>query len=144
MTACVFCQEAGGEVLWEDDACRVVWAYEPDYPAMCRVIWDRHVKEMTELESPERERIMRVVFATEQALIATVQPDKVNLASLGNQVPHVHWHVVARFRDDPHFPGPIWGPKARPVAHPLEADFAARMRAALDQLLKPRGLMSRG
>ena len=49
MTACVFCQEAGGEVLWEDDACRVVWAYEPDYPALCRVIWDRHVKEMADM-----------------------------------------------------------------------------------------------
>jgi diadenosine tetraphosphate (Ap4A) HIT family hydrolase len=111
---------------------------------MCRVIWDRHVKEMTELAPAERERIMRVVFATEQALIATVQPDKVNLASLGNQVPHLHWHVVARFRDDPHFPGAIWGAKVRPVARPLEADFAARMRSALEQLLKPRGLLSRG
>ena len=144
MQQCVFCTEAGGEVLWEDDACRVVWAYEPDYPALCRVIWDRHVKEMTELEPAQRERIMRVVFATEQALIATVQPDKVNLASLGNQVPHVHWHVVARFQDDPHFPGSIWGPKLRPAGRPLQADFAARMRSALDPLLKPRGLMSRG
>ena len=43
--------------------CRVVWAYEPDYPALCRVIWDRHVKEMTDLEPAERERIMKVVFA---------------------------------------------------------------------------------
>jgi diadenosine tetraphosphate (Ap4A) HIT family hydrolase len=87
---------------------------------------------------------MKVVFATEQALIASVQPDKMNLASLGNQVPHVHWHVIPRFRDDPHFPNPIWGQKVRPTGRALEPDFAARMRCALDELLKPRGLMSRG
>jgi diadenosine tetraphosphate (Ap4A) HIT family hydrolase len=144
MTSCVFCEAAGGEVLWEDDYCRVVWAYEPDYPARCRVIWDRHVKEMADLEPAERDRIMKIVFATEQALIALVQPDKMNLASLGNQVPHLHWHVIPRFRDDPHFPNPVWGQKVRPTGRPLEAEFAARMRRALDELLKPRGLVSRG
>jgi diadenosine tetraphosphate (Ap4A) HIT family hydrolase len=144
MSGCHFCENAGGEVLWEDDYCRVVWAYEPDYPALCRVIWDRHVKEMADLEPAERERLMRVVFATEQALITSVQPDKMNLASLGNQVPHVHWHVIPRFLDDPHFPNPIWGQKVRTTGRPLEADFSARMRRALDDLLKRRGRLSRG
>lgn len=144
MEQCVFCEEAGGEVLWEDDCCRVVWAYEPDYPALCRVIWDSHVKEMADLKAAERDRIMKVVFATEQALITLVQPDKMNLASLGNQVPHVHWHVIPRFRDDPHFPNPVWGQKLRPTGRPLEAEFAARMRRALDELLKARGLVARG
>jgi len=69
MTRCVFCEEAGGEILWEDDYCRVVWAYEHDYPGLCRVIWDRHVGEMTALEPAERSHVMKVVFATEQALI---------------------------------------------------------------------------
>ena len=41
-------ENAGGEILWEDDRCRVVWAYEPDHPALCRVIWDRHVSEMAD------------------------------------------------------------------------------------------------
>ena len=50
---CVFCEEAGGEILWEDDFCRAVWAYEADYPGLCRVIWDRHVKEMTDLDATE-------------------------------------------------------------------------------------------
>jgi diadenosine tetraphosphate (Ap4A) HIT family hydrolase len=132
MKGCVFCEEAGGEILWEDDTCRVVWAYEPDHPGLCRVIWDRHVAEMTALEPDERVHVMQVVFATEQALISVLAPDKVNLASLGNQVPHVHWHVVPRFRDDPHFPNPIWGQKLRQGGHPLPADFAMHMRHALD------------
>ncbi len=138
MTRCVFCEEAGGEILWEDDYCRVVWAYEHDYPGLCRVIWDRHVGEMTALEPAERSHVMKVVFATEQALISVVAPDKVNLASLGNQVPHVHWHVIPRFRDDPHFPNSIWGQKLRQDGHPLPADFALHMRRALDEALKSR------
>jgi diadenosine tetraphosphate (Ap4A) HIT family hydrolase len=137
MTQCVFCEEAGGEVLWEDDYCRAVWAYEPDHPGLCRVIWDRHVAEMTALKPDERSHVMKVVFATEQALISVLAPDKVNLASLGNQVPHVHWHVIPRFRDDPHFPNPIWGQKLRQGGRPLPADFAMHMRRALDGALKP-------
>jgi len=144
MTGCELCENAGGEILWEDDYCRAVWAYEPEHPGLCRVIWDRHVKEMTDLKPGERDRIMKVVFATEQALITVVQPDKVNLASLGNLVAHVHWHVIPRFRDDPHFPNPIWGQKLRQAARGLPKDFSMRMRRALDEILKPRGLVSRG
>ena len=141
---CELCENAGGEVLWEDDFCRAVWAYEPDHPGLCRVIWDRHIKEMTDLKSAERERLMRVVFALERALIDVVEPDKINVASLGNRVPHVHWHVIPRFLDDPHFPNPIWGAKVRQGARSLPDDFSMRMRKALDDILKPRGLIGRG
>ena len=142
MTKCVFCQEAGGEVLWEDDYCRAIWAYEPDYPGLCRVIWDRHVQEMTDLDAEDRNRLMRVVYAVEQGLIKVLRPDKVNLASLGNQVPHVHWHVIPRFKDDPHWPYAIWGRRVRDSANPLPPEFPVNMRRALDQALAvKRGLM---
>jgi len=52
--------------------------------------------------------------------------DKMNLASLGNQTPHVHWHVVPRFRDDRHFPGPIWAAAQRPHAPNPERDRRAQ------------------
>jgi diadenosine tetraphosphate (Ap4A) HIT family hydrolase len=38
-----------------------------------------------------------------------MHPDKINLASLGNMTPHLHWHVIPRFKQDKHFPQPIWG-----------------------------------
>jgi len=47
-------------------------------------------------------------------------PTKVNLASLGNVVAHVHWHVVARFDWDSHFPAPIWAPPLRPIDAPRQ------------------------
>ncbi|MGQ9685997.1 MAG: HIT family protein, partial [Thiobacillaceae bacterium] len=92
-TDCPLCAADGGEVLWRDDLCRVVWVEDPDYPGYCRVILNDHVREMTDLPQAERCRLMAVVFALEAAVREVLQPDKVNLASLGNQVPHLHWHV---------------------------------------------------
>jgi diadenosine tetraphosphate (Ap4A) HIT family hydrolase len=56
---------------------------------------------------------MAVVFATEEILRETLQPAKINLASLGNQVPHLHWHIIPRFTDDAHFPDPVWAARKR-------------------------------
>ena len=112
--SCELCDADGGAVLWRDDFCRVVRPAVDGYPGFLRVIVNRHVKEMTDLA--ERERLMRVVFAGEAVLRKLYQPAKVNLASLGNIVPHVHWHVIARFADDAHFPDAIWAPARRAAA----------------------------
>ena len=110
---CEFCASPGGPVLWQNDLCRVVRVDEPDYPGFVRVILKRHAREMGDLEAGEREALMAVVFAVEAAVRETMQPDKMNLASLGNMTPHVHWHVVPRFADDRHFPNPIWAAPKR-------------------------------
>jgi len=118
MSSCILCKIDCREVLWQNDLCRVVLAAEPDYPGFLRVILNAHVKEMTDLAASDRVEIMRVVFAAEAALRQVMRPDKINLATLGNRVPHVHWHVIPRFTDDPHFPNPIWGGKRRALPHP--------------------------
>ncbi|MEM5381999.1 HIT family protein [Paraburkholderia phymatum] len=116
---CIFCREDGGDVLWQDDALRIVLADEHDYPGFCRVVWNRHVAEFSDLGHGERDHVMRVVYAVERAIRRTLQPVKVNLASLGNQVPHVHWHVIPRFSNDAHFPLPIWAPRQRTVSETM-------------------------
>lgn len=103
----------GGTVIWEDPRCRVVRVDEPGYPGFCRVIWETHVREMTDLSPVDRLHCMNVVFAVERAMRDVLSPAKINLASLGNMVAHVHWHVIPRFADDPHFPQPIWGTRQR-------------------------------
>ena len=113
MTSCELCDQAGGTVLWRDDRCRVVLVAERDYPGYCRVIWNAHVREMTDLNEEDRRHCMHVVFAVERALRDQLNPDKMNLASFGNMAPHVHWHVIARTRDDAHFPQSIWGARER-------------------------------
>ena len=130
--SCELCDSDGGAVLWRDDFCRVVRPVVEGYPGLLRVIVNRHVKEMTDLG--ERERLMRVVFACECALRSAYGPDKVNLASRGNVVPHVHWHVIARFADDAHFPDPIWAAPRRtatPRAAVTDEALARAIMAAL-------------
>jgi diadenosine tetraphosphate (Ap4A) HIT family hydrolase len=110
---CELCTTPGGTVLWEDQRCRVVQADEPGYPGFCRVIWKSHVGEMTDLSPADRLHCMNVVFAVERAMRDVLSPAKINLASLGNFVAHVHWHVIPRFTDDPHFPQPVWATRQR-------------------------------
>jgi diadenosine tetraphosphate (Ap4A) HIT family hydrolase len=129
---CELCEADGGEVLWRDARCRVVHVDEPGYPGYCRVIWNVHVREMTQLAEDERRDFMCVVFAVEAAVRELLDPDKVNLASLGNVTPHLHWHVVPRFRDDPHFPNSIWGAPLRPVR---ETDVGMPLVALKDALV---------
>jgi diadenosine tetraphosphate (Ap4A) HIT family hydrolase len=134
--SCELCDTPGGELLWRDAFCRVVLVNDADYPAFCRVILNRHVQEMTDLSAADRARLMGVVFATEQAVREAVRPDKINLASLGNMTPHLHWHVIPRFAQDKHFPNPIWGEAKREgVKH--AASSSALKSALLAQLESP-------
>jgi diadenosine tetraphosphate (Ap4A) HIT family hydrolase len=59
---------------------------------------------------------MALVDVTEFAVRRVMRPQKINIASLGNQVPHLHWHVIPRFADDPFFPGSIWSAKQRDLS----------------------------
>jgi diadenosine tetraphosphate (Ap4A) HIT family hydrolase len=137
VSACPLCA-AGPPALWRDDFCRVILAEEPDYPGFCRVILNRHVKEMTDLAESERQRLMAVVFATEAAVRETLQPEKVNLASLGNVVPHLHWHVIPRYPDDRHYPDPVWAAPRRPATEPRTLpDLAPRLSRSLAERLGP-------
>ncbi len=113
MSQCPLCIPTPQDLLWQDDFCRVVLLHDADYPAYCRVELLAHVKEMTDLPPAERARTMKVVFAVESAVREVIQPDKINLASLGNKTPHMHWHVIPRFESDKHFPNSHWGEAVR-------------------------------
>ena len=106
---CELCNQSGGTLVWQDADCRVVLVDDADYPGFCRVIWQNHVREMTDLSSGERTHLMEIVFRVEASVRLVMQPHKINLASLGNMTPHVHWHIIPRYASDKHFPQPIWG-----------------------------------
>ena len=133
--SCELCASIGGELLWQDERCRVVHVTEPGYPGYCRVIWAAHVMEMTDLSEPDRLHLMEVVFAVESVVREQLRPAKINLASLGNHVPHLHWHVIARFVDDPHFPQPIWAAPMRLAAEPARDTSTGHLAAALHDAL---------
>ena len=136
-TGCVFCDGEGGETLWRDARCRVVLTTEP-FAGFCRVIWNEHVREMTDLSAPNRAHLMHVVYAVESALRARLTPAKMNIASLGNQTPHLHWHVIPRFADDSHFPHPVWAtPQRASAARSLPDDFVTSLSGDLAAMLGP-------
>ena len=105
---------------------------DPHYPGFVRVILGRHAREMADLGRGERDALMDVVFAVEAVVREEMQPHKMNLASLGNMTPHVHWHVIPRYRDDRHFPNPVWAAPQREAVVPDERRRrAARLPAAI-------------
>lgn len=133
---CELCATPGGTVLWQDARCRVIHVEESGYPGFCRVIWNAHIREMSDLDTADREHCLHVVFAVERVLRAAMHPDKINLASLGNMVAHLHWHVIPRFVDDPHFPQPIWGLRQRPGIVTRRGADARELAQALAAELK--------
>lgn len=135
IAGCDLCERPGGHTVWQDGACRVVRVDDADYPGFCRVIWQEHVSEMSDLSVSEQRHLYSVVNAVESALRTLLRPDKINLASLGNQVPHLHWHVIPRWRDDRHFPQPVWAAPLRDSAPPRAAPSDAALHDAVIQVL---------
>lgn len=128
---CELCERDGGVPVWRGDGWRVIRAEDAAFPAFYRVVCQAHVAEFTDLPPAERVRSMALVAAVERVLRERLAPTKINLASLGNVVPHLHWHVIARFDWDSHFPQPVWGSAQRDVQPPA-AERLALPLAELD------------
>jgi diadenosine tetraphosphate (Ap4A) HIT family hydrolase len=113
---CPLCIEDGGICLVRTKQYRIVAPREPEFLGLIRVIWNEHVVEMTDLEILPRNDFMRAVYFVEESVRQMMNPDKINLASLGNVVPHLHWHIIPRWLDDSYFPLPIWGQRQREIS----------------------------
>lgn len=114
-SSCPLCTDVGGVLVYQAQHFRVIQADEADFPAFYRVVWNRHIAEFSDLSPSDQAGCMRAVATVEQVLRQQLQPTKVNLAALGNAVPHLHWHVIARFDWDSHFPASVWAAPQRPV-----------------------------
>lgn len=138
-SSCELCEHPGGQLVWQSDKLRVIRALDANHPAFYRVIWNTHVTEWTDLPPPERSHIMQSVAKVETVLRQHLNPTKINLASFGNMVPHLHWHVIARFDWDAHWPQPVWGEKQREVSEPASrlAVSLAKLDAWVAEALQP-------
>lgn len=131
--SCPLCLAAGGHALWRNDKLFVIAVSDPDYPGYTRVVWQEHVPEMSDLPVADRRHVMDVVDIVEQTQRAMLHPDKINLAAFGNMVPHLHWHVIPRWRDDRHFPDAVWAPP-RIAPGTESAAFSAHRQETADML----------
>ena len=129
--ACELCREAGGALVFQSRHWRVIRAEDEAFPAFFRVVWRAHVPVWSDLSLVHQAEVMGVVTAVERVLRETLAPAKINLASLGNMTPHLHWHVIARFQWDSRFPSPVWAAPAREVSPPPVERLAVGL-AALD------------
>ena len=141
VSGCPLCEGPGGELVFAHDKFRVIRCQEPGIAAFYRVVWNEHVPEFSQLSADDRQLCMNAAVCVEECLREHLAPDKVNLAALGNAVPHLHWHVIARFKWDAFFPGSVWSAKQREVSHDrlaevvckttaIEIDISSRLGAA--------------
>ncbi|HEY1227209.1 MAG TPA: HIT family protein [Ramlibacter sp.] len=132
---CPLCEGPGGVLVARTQRLRVIRAEEdPRFPAFYRVVWDAHVPEFSQLSAADRQHCMDVVVLVEEALRQHLQPHKINLAALGNAVPHLHWHVIARHAWDSHFPAPVWASAQREAPQQALRELAAKLPALEQQL----------
>lgn len=126
-TNCPLCDTDGGRVIWRGAEFRLIRADDALLPALYRIVWNAHLTEFSDLSALQRLSCMDAVVLVEQTLRATLAPDKINLASLGNVVPHLHWHVMPRWRWDAYWPQSAWSAPQRPADVAKLAELVARL-----------------
>ena len=131
MVGCPHCAAVYEDRLWEGEKFRIVLVHEAGFPGWCRVIWNTHVAELTDLSVGDRRAFLDAVMTVETLLRNLLEPRKVNLASLGTGMPHLHFHIIPRFEDDPTFPDPVWLSPTRQSQRSLPTGFEAAMRLGL-------------
>ena len=121
-----------GETIGTLKLCRVLLMNDSRYPWLILVPERPGVSEIHELEAEDRALLMEEIVRASGALETLFGPDKINIGALGNIVPQLHVHVIARNRDDPAWPGPVWGHSA-PVPYGEEelTAMVARLGTAL-------------
>ena len=136
---CVACAGAWPPASNRIIDCGLSTAYLHDdqfFPGWTVLVLNRHATELFELEAGERATLMDEVARVADALAREFDAVKVNYALLGNQLPHIHWHVIPRGADDPAPREPVWAVAHAPVA-PAE-DAAAKRIATIRARLVPR------
>lgn len=93
-------------------------------------------KELTDVPKPLRQRLYLVMETIEEQMKEYYQPEKINIAAFGNYLPHLHIHVMARFKEDSYFPEPMWGEKQREssLMLPQSEVFYKRVQESLDRI----------
>jgi diadenosine tetraphosphate (Ap4A) HIT family hydrolase len=78
-----------------------------------KIFTQKPYKEMSAVPKETRDEIYYLLNIIEKEMLFYYNPKKINIASFGNYMPHVHWHIMARFEEDSYYPEPMWGTKQR-------------------------------
>jgi len=118
--------------------CRVLAIDDADYPWLVLVPRRAGIVEIADLSDADAGLLMREIALASRVLKAVTRCDKLNVAAIGNIVPQLHVHIVARWATDPLWPKPVWGHVApRPGNNALFARFIATVRKGLEPSQSP-------
>jgi diadenosine tetraphosphate (Ap4A) HIT family hydrolase len=152
MAACPLCEKLtqlpGDQLVWQFPSSVAFlgpWQY---YTGYCVLVARTHATELHHLPAPERSRFLDEMTLLAHAIEQTFQPRKMNYELLGNQVPHLHWHVFPRRGEDPEVLKPVWLALERGEQDPRErerlraapferSDIMSRLQNTLNQLKAP-------
>ncbi|MBQ4668011.1 HIT domain-containing protein [Aeromonas hydrophila] len=101
--------QADTRLLGDLPLCRVLLAKDSQYPWLILVPRVANLREIHHLAPAQQQQLMEESCAVATLMEQALRPDKINVAALGNLVPQLHLHHVARFSTDKAWPGPIWG-----------------------------------
>lgn len=111
---------------------RVLLMDDARFPWLILVPERTGARELHRLDPADRARLMDEIVRASTALEALFSPDKLNVGALGNLVPQLHVHVIARRVGDAAWPGPVWGHGSRePYVPAAREDLRTRLAAAL-------------
>lgn len=130
--SCPLCNPSNENIIFQNDFLRVVLVDE--IPGYIRIITQKHIKEFSDLNDEETAKIMLLLKQIEKVMIKTLNPDKINIAMLGNMVPHLHIHIIPRFINDPWWPGATFCPKIRNFNYPVTEEQIKNLTTAVKEL----------
>ncbi len=117
--------------IYEDDLVYIE-TEESEIPRF-KIFTREPYKEFSQTPANVKEKIWQLLDTIEKEMLSFYTPDKINIASFGNYVPHVHFHIMARFKNDSFFPEPMWGKKQREGTYRL-TDFDTFIKRLQQQL----------
>ena len=119
------------------ELCLLLISRDANYPWLILVPKRENITEIFQLEPDDRHQLLHESCVLSQAMTELFAPDKLNIAALGNVVPQLHIHHIARYHSDQAWPSPIWGVVA---ADEYDPDMLSARCENLRQRLKSRGL----
>lgn len=96
-------------ILGEFTLCTLLLLNDSNYPWFILLPNRQGISEIHHLASEDQQQLITESSYLSQSLEQIFQPDKLNIAALGNIVPQLHVHHIARFKDDASWPNPVWG-----------------------------------
>ncbi len=122
------------KAIWENRLVRIE-IEESEIPWL-KIFTQHPYREMSEVPLEVKRQIYTLLDLIEKEMLAYYKPTKINIASFGNYMPHVHWHIMARFKEDSYFPEPMWGVKQREakLALPSAEIFLKQLKLVLTEI----------